>query len=544
MLERDSMRFEDDFSGPEWETECQEKHSTETCDEKDFGGRTNLPVWQMVQDDEDDEENVLISKTVTRLSGKVRTCYLNHLESNLLKNYEMCNDKDRTEWPFSRTDLIKCAAWMEQKALRSCMVVILYQRAMARLTADIKKHTEQLKLYRKLKDFINFDSGWSTKTTQTDNNNELNLIDKETQTEAISDTNLNTETTMHSEILYMAPETLTPNINTNVLQTLDMKTDTPKSQEVEDTQGVPIPVYVSGMSSTTINKRNNHYNSIHVIKNIEPAPYTELNTINTNISEIPLPNGIEPLVINHEVQNVLPDSSCNIYPDQENTDDQVNENRNIPALQESNQDMKLGEPYVWSVVKCPTKINITNSNPSKQRVRVKRISSKDHNISSSNGVLHCEKQCDSSSENINRMTLDERISIVLGITPNSCNIIDEELIKPNNIIKEIKKEPTMWSIEKSHQQKLLHTKILETCVEVRKRGRMRLRFLELFGSDSEDSFDIDEEVSIHRDKIARWVVDSLMPYYRDGRILSRPLFKLLAKHISDDLLRKSHWSSK
>jgi hypothetical protein len=69
---------------------------------------------------------------------------------------------------------------------------------------------------------------------------------------------------------------------------------------------------------------------------------------------------------------------------------------------------------------------------------------------------------------------------------------------------------------------------------------MRLRFLELFGSDSEDCFDVDEHVTNFKDRIARWVVESLMPYYREGRIKSRPLFKFLARHIADTLLLKNH----
>jgi hypothetical protein len=47
----------------------------------------------------------------------------------------MCCEKDCNEWSFNREDVIKCAVQMERKALRSCMVVILYQRAMTRLVS-------------------------------------------------------------------------------------------------------------------------------------------------------------------------------------------------------------------------------------------------------------------------------------------------------------------------------------------------------------------------------------------------------------------------
>lgn len=52
-----------------------------------------------------------------------------------MKNYEICSQRNCAEYPFSREDVIKCAVRMERKALRSCMVVILYQRAMTRLVS-------------------------------------------------------------------------------------------------------------------------------------------------------------------------------------------------------------------------------------------------------------------------------------------------------------------------------------------------------------------------------------------------------------------------
>lgn len=68
-------------------------------------------------------------------SSQVRACYLKHLEKILLKNYEICCDKACAEWRLSPEDVVRCAVRMEQKALRSCMVVILYQRAMTRLVS-------------------------------------------------------------------------------------------------------------------------------------------------------------------------------------------------------------------------------------------------------------------------------------------------------------------------------------------------------------------------------------------------------------------------
>jgi len=57
------------------------------------------------------------------------------LEKTLLKNYEICCEKGSAQWHLSPEDVVRCAVRMEEKALRSCMVVILYQRAMTRMVS-------------------------------------------------------------------------------------------------------------------------------------------------------------------------------------------------------------------------------------------------------------------------------------------------------------------------------------------------------------------------------------------------------------------------
>lgn len=78
-----------------------------------------------------------------------------------MKNYEVCCE-DCSEWPLNQEDVIKCAIQMERKALRSCMVVILYQRAMTRLVS-VKLTGHVFVLYGKTLCFSKFIPDFSLK---------------------------------------------------------------------------------------------------------------------------------------------------------------------------------------------------------------------------------------------------------------------------------------------------------------------------------------------------------------------------------------------
>jgi hypothetical protein len=169
----------------------------------------------------------------------------------------------------------------------------------------------------------------------------------------------------------------------------------------------------------------------------------------------------------------------------------------------------------------------------------KKLCDRQENTILSNGMFNSNEE----SEEISKLTIDERIAAVFGIENPEFSEDDE--VYSEKCEMEVDEEPSGWSIQKCEHQELLRTKILEKCVvNIKKRGQMRLKFLELFGSDSDDCFDIEEEITGYRDKLARWVVVSLMPYYRERRILSRPLFKFLARHIADKLLKTNLWHSK
>lgn len=344
------------------------------------------------------------------------------------------------------------------------------------------------------------DSGYTDIATQTD------PVTIGTQHAVVECHNFQTETTPFSP----SDQCLQP-------PTVKIEPSMPEAVDEEPIQGVPIPVYVSGISTTPVRSRE-----YFIVNGIEAIPYYEMNqefVPNTNTDNL-----FHCPVIRNEMLAPV------IY------------NGGLTETFTSQQNVNEKEPYEWSVIEEQTTLHVRTNVAPTETLLSKKLSNMQQNENFSDGTLCDNKGDDLDFEERPRMSIDDRISSVLRT--EAYHFSRDEQLQLDKTITEDNREPSIWTIEKYHQQKLLHAKIFETCFDVRKRGRMRLRFLELFGSDSEDCFDVDERVTNFKDRIARWVVESLMPYYREGRIQSRPLFKFLARHIADTLLLKNHMPGK
>lgn len=363
-----------------------------------------------------------------------------------------------------------------------------------------------------MKDCVTNGPLWSDKTTQVDRH--FGYIDKTTQTdlvfmstEEVAAESHNSQTEKETEMSLSSP-------SGQCFQPLSVKTEpqTPEAANEEPVQGVPIPVYVSGMIATAV--RSTDY---FPFNGIEPIPYYEMS---------------QEFVPNVNTDNLY---QCPIVSNESTV--QVNHNGGKTETFISEKGINEGEPYEWSVIEEQSSLNVRSVASSKALLTVRRLSDLQQSENLSNGTLCGDKISDLDLEECAHMNIGDRISSILR--KEAHHFSNGEHLQLGETVIEDDREPSIWTVEKCHQQNLLRAKIFETCFNVRKRGRMRLRFLELFGSDSEDCFDVDEHVTNFRDKIARWVVESLMPYYREGRIRSRPLFKFLARHIADTLLLKN-----
>lgn len=369
-------------------------------------------------------------------------------------------------------------------------------------------------MYRKLKDYVTTHSVWSDKTTQTGEH--FDCVDKMTQTvftgtteAAVESCDFQTETNTDTSKSSPAVQCFQPS-------TVKTEFPTPEALRKEFTQGAPIPVYVSGISDIGVI----HTDYYHV-NGIETIPRHDMN---------------QEFVVDVHSDSLLR------YPILSNeTPFLVNRDGGVNKKLTSEQDMQEEEPYEWSVIEEQTRMNVKiNAAYPEPLLRMRRLSNLQQNGNLSNGML-CDEGNELDQEEHPHISIDDRIALVLNNEAHHF-IYDEQL--HGKTITDKDTEHNMWTVEKYHQQKLLRAKIMDTCSDVRKRGRMRLRFLELFGSDSEDCFDVDECVTNFKERIARWVVESLMPFYREGRIQSRPLFKFLARHIADTLLLKNQMPGK
>lgn len=355
---------------------------------------------------------------------------------------------------------------------------------------------------------------WSDKTTQVDGH--FGYVDKTTQTDLVFMATEEVAAESHNSQTEKETETSLSSPVDQCFQPLSVKIEpqTVEAADEEPVQGIPIPVYVSGMIATAV--RSTDY---FPFNGIDPISYYEMN---------------QEFVPNVNTDNLF---QCPIVSNEATV--QVNYNGGKTETFISEKAINEEEPYEWSVIEEQTSLNVSRSVASgKALLTVRRLSDLQQNENLSNGTLCGDKISDLDLEECSHMNIDDRISSVFRREAHYLS--SGEHLQLGETVVEDDGEPSIWTVEKCRQQNLLRAKIFETCFNVRKRGRMRLQFLELFGSDSEDCFDVDEDVTNFKDKIARWVVESLMPYYREGRIQSRPLFKFLARHIADTLLLKNH----
>lgn len=101
---------------------------------------------------------------------------------------------------------------------------------------------------------------------------------------------------------------------------------------------------------------------------------------------------------------------------------------------------------------------------------------------------------------------------------------------------------SIWFVERVYQVSKLKAKMTELSLKnYRKHGRIKEKFIELFGDTDEEMMPnspicIEEHLTACKERIAPWIVKHLMPFYKKRRIKNRQLFKVVAKHIADMLI--------
>lgn len=102
---------------------------------------------------------------------------------------------------------------------------------------------------------------------------------------------------------------------------------------------------------------------------------------------------------------------------------------------------------------------------------------------------------------------------------------------------------SIWFVERVYQVSKLKAKMTELSLkDYRKHGRVKEKFIELFGETDDEEMMLDSPICIEehltacKERIAPWIVKHLMPFYKKRRIKDRQLFKIVAKHVADMLI--------
>jgi len=118
--------------------------------------------------------------------------------------------------------------------------------------------------------------------------------------------------------------------------------------------------------------------------------------------------------------------------------------------------------------------------------------------------------------------------------------INEDEILENKLKQ---KSNAVWFVERVHYvTKLKSIMIGLSLTNYRKHGKVKEKFLQLFGESEEEEMMPDSPVCIEdhlpacKQRISRWAVQYLMPFYKKRRIKNRELFKDVARYITDTLI--------
>lgn len=108
--------------------------------------------------------------------------------------------------------------------------------------------------------------------------------------------------------------------------------------------------------------------------------------------------------------------------------------------------------------------------------------------------------------------------------------------------KQKQKSNAIWFVDRVHYVTKLKSIMIElSLTNYRKHGRLKEKFLKLFGESEEEMMPdspiyIEQHLPACKQRISHWAVQYLMPFYKKRRIKNRELFKAVARYITDMLI--------
>ncbi|XP_003394531.1 uncharacterized protein LOC100643439 isoform X1 [Bombus terrestris] len=445
-----------------------------------------------------------------RLTTTVRAIYFSYLHKCLLSNYILCYKEKNEEIPSSQLKM--CANQMELLAVRSSLETTLYRQNILKLISDVKSHTSEKKAYKKLVIFLKTTPSKVDIGVQTINSwVELERADN---IQSICITSNCDELSSTKEILKHKEE---DDING---ENEDYMDDISSQLTVYNNTASPI------INSTSLNDiENNKFNDLDeetcdkIIVNEETIKEEDSNIFSCiqDNPNIQVTNQSNVQIDDENSQDSLLQHMEDMFCDSDDSSDLMTLIEKHSGVTKANMDKEINAllPHNSS-----GSINTIKSND------IKINSVKNTNIKTSNtntgkySFIYYKEMKTRKSNNKSSSTENETTE-------------NKQKRRINNI----------WLVERVYQESKLKARMTELSLkDCRRHGRVKEKFIELFGeSDDEDMTTdspicIEEHLTACKERIAPWIVKYLMPFYKKRRIKNRELFKVVAKHIADMLI--------
>lgn len=444
-----------------------------------------------------------------RLTTMVRTVYFSYLHKCLLANYILCYKEKNKDIPCD--ELKKCANELELLAVRSSLEATLYRENMLKLISDVKSYTLEKKAYKKLVIFLEtpptkVDVGSQTINTwaeleRADNIQSVCITSNCEEVFSTAQTPLHTEEELDeteqydiSSQLTVYNSTASPTVNSTSLRVTGHKKCNSEFEDKEiDNKMI--------LDEDTMKVEDNIFSvSVTDNSNTQVANQSNINNDDENSQDS---------LLQH-----MEDMFC----DSDDSSDLMTLIEKHSGVTKANMDKEISALLPHN---SNGSVNVTERNNSKKInfTKAKNVKAPDTNSTGKYSFSYYK-------EMKNREA-------------NKSLPVEIETVES----KQKRRMNSIWFVERVYQVSKLKAKMTELSLKnYRKHGRIKQKFIELFGeSDEEDMMPdspicIEEHLTACKERIAPWIVKHLMPFYKKRRIKDRQLFKVVAKHIADMLI--------
>ncbi|XP_046734831.1 uncharacterized protein LOC124404594 [Diprion similis] len=498
------------------------QESDADIDDDDHSRSTLLLPIPRVHDNDfitsDEQENEFL-----RLTSMVREVYFSHLYKSLYANYLACCETKNT--PILHPDLKKCAGQMEIDAVRASLEASLYRQAMLKMISDVKGHTSLKKVHNKLNHFLKAPKRYIDIGVQTD---EVLYIEKSRTPDTTTPLTTKDSHVQSSSVTSNYDESIVPVVSPPIEMrkcSLDERVSLILKSEVDiqdENTVIKFENDTEEVSQSEAKDCNFDLKSEDMFKSIKDFACLQTSGSAQVHNDVEAIFGDDNTVDISQVQNDNNDSQDSILQHMEDMFCESNDSSDLMALIEKHSGISKANIDMEICKMCP-EINAPKF------VATPVVKRKDNTGESSEVHANKRKLSFSSYQKMKKRGKGEECA-----SPKAEETADE---------KKKRKASGVWLVERIHQLSKLKAKMMEiSTTNYRRHGRIKAKFLELFGeSDDEDMMPdspicIEEHLNACKERIAPWVVKHLMPFYKKKRITDRKLFKTVAKHIADMLI--------